>query len=105
MKLSMSGLSSVSSSAVSGGAADASWRRVLAGMHSSTQAQMQQQAIATHRLAAQLERLSRAVVTGDGATAEILSGSRPITPTAVEVEARISTRAAGGPGKSPLGPS
>ena len=104
VKLSMSGLSSVSSSAVSGGAADASWRRVLAGMHSSTQAQMQQQAIATHRLAAQLERLSRAVVTGDGATAEILSGSRPITPTAVEVEARISTRAAGGPGKSPLGP-
>ena len=104
VKLSMSGLSSVSSSAVSGGAADASWRRVLAGMHSSTQAQMQQQAIATHRLAAQLERLSRAVVSGDGATAEILSGSRPITPTAVEVEARISTRAAGGPGKSPLGP-
>ena len=101
VKLSMS---SVSSASVAGGAADASWRRVLAGMHSSTQAQMQQQAIATHRLAAQLERLSRAVVTGDGATAEILSGSRPITPTAVEVEARISTRAAGGPGKSPLGP-
>ena len=78
--------------------------RVLAGMHSSTQAQMQQQAIAAQRLAAQLERLSRAVVSGDGATAEILSGSRPITPTAIEVEARISTRAAGGPGKSPLGP-
>ena len=80
------------------------WRLARARESHELQAQMQQQAIATHRLAAQLERLSRAVVSGDGATAEILSGSRPITPTAVEVEARISTRAAGGPGKSPLGP-